>query len=72
MAAPVVFGPAFSTFVRSVRIALIEKGVDYRLEEFNFLEGWPDGYERRHPFKKVPAFERSRIASLSSMKRMSS
>jgi glutathione S-transferase len=62
MAAPVVFGPAFSTFVRSVRIALIEKGVDYRLEEFNFLEGWPDGYERRHPFKKVPAFEHDGVS----------
>jgi len=57
MAAPVLFGPAFSTYVRTVRIALAEKGVDYVLEEFNFLEAWPEGYEQRHPFRKVPAFE---------------
>jgi glutathione S-transferase len=51
-----LYGPGFSTFVRTCRITLAEKGVDYDLEEFNFLEGWPDGYEKRHPFKKVPAF----------------
>ncbi|MDH3378654.1 MAG: glutathione S-transferase family protein [Gammaproteobacteria bacterium] len=57
MAKPVLHGPAFSTYVRSVRITLAEKGVDYEMREFNFLEGWPDGYESLHPFKKVPAFE---------------
>ncbi len=56
MAKPTLYGPGFSTFVRTCRITLAEKGVDYDHEEFNFLEGWPDGYERRHPFKKVPAF----------------
>ena len=62
MAAPKLFGPAFSTFVRTCRIALIEKGVDYVHEDFNFLEGWPDGYERRHPFRKVPAFEHGDVS----------
>ena len=57
MAKPVLHGPAFSTYVRTARIALIEKGVDYDLREFNFLEGWPDGYDKLHPFMKVPAFE---------------
>ena len=56
MSKPTLYGPGFSTYVRSIRIALAEKGVDYDLEEFNFLEGWPDGYEKRHPFMKVPAF----------------
>lgn len=56
MAKPTLYGPGFSTFVRTCRITLAEKGVDYDLEEFNFMEGWPDGYEKRHPFKKVPAF----------------
>jgi glutathione S-transferase len=36
---------------------LAEKGVEYDLHEVNFLEGWPDGYEKLHPFMKVPAFE---------------
>ena len=62
MAQPTLYGPAFSTFVRSVRIALIEKGVDYRHEDFNFMEGWPAGYEKRHPFKKVPAFEHDGVS----------
>lgn len=56
MTRPTLYGPGFSTFVRTCRITLIEKGVGYDLEEFNFLEGWPEGYEQRHPFKKVPAF----------------
>jgi glutathione S-transferase len=57
MSAPTLHGPAFSTYVRSVRITLAEKGVEYDQREFNFLEGWPDGYEKLHPFMKVPAFE---------------
>ncbi|MFT5446348.1 MAG: glutathione S-transferase [Gammaproteobacteria bacterium] len=57
MTKPVLHGPAFSTYVRTVRITLIEKDVDYDLKEFNFLEGWPDGYDKLHPFMKVPAFE---------------
>ena len=57
MAKPTLHGPAFSTYVRSVRITLAEKGVAYDLHEINFLEGWPDGYEKLHPFMKVPAFE---------------
>ena len=57
MPKPILHGPAFSTYVRSVRITLAEKGVEYDLHEINFLEGWPDGYEKLHPFMKVPAFE---------------
>lgn len=57
MSEPTLHGPAFSTYVRSVRIALAEKRVSYALNEFNFLEGWPEGYEKMHPFKKVPVFQ---------------
>lgn len=62
MAKPTLHGPGFSTYVRSCRITLAEKGVDYELNEFNFLEGWPDGYERLHPFRKVPAFEHGNLS----------
>jgi glutathione S-transferase len=57
MGNPVVYGPAYSTYVRSVRLALEEKGVDYTLEEVDFLHGMPEEHLQRHPFGKVPAFE---------------
>ncbi len=59
MADPVIYGPAFSTYVRSVRLALEEKGAPYHLEEINILEGAHQTPEHRarHPFTKVPAFE---------------
>ncbi len=59
MADPVLYGPAFSTYVRSVRLALEEKGAPYRLEEINIMEDahkTPE-HRARHPFAKVPAFE---------------
>ncbi len=59
MADPIIYGPGFSTFVRSVRLALEEKGAHYRLEEINILEDahkTPE-HRARHPFAKVPAFE---------------
>lgn len=58
MANPVIYGPKFSTYVRSVLLALEEKGVAYDVEEVNILEGahqTPE-YTARHPFNKVPAF----------------
>lgn len=58
MGAPIIYGPAFSTYVRSVRIVLEEKGADYELHEVNILEGAHQTPEHlaRHPFAKVPAF----------------
>ncbi len=58
MANPVVYGPRFSTYTRSVLLALEEKGAAYEVEEVNILEGahqTPE-YLARHPFAKVPAF----------------
>ena len=59
MANPVIYGPQFSTFVRSVRMALGEKGADHDIVEVNILEGAHKRPEHlaRHPFGKVPAFE---------------
>lgn len=56
MATVTLHGPGFSTYVRSARLALEEKGVDYDLEEFNFIaDGMPEAQLQRHPFGKVPA-----------------
>ena len=58
MANPVIYGPKFSTYVRSVLLALEEKGIAYDVEEVNILQGehqTPE-YSARHPFNKVPAF----------------
>jgi glutathione S-transferase len=45
--------------VRIARLALVEKGVAYRLEEVDiFAEGGPPAdYLARHPFGRIPAFE---------------
>lgn len=59
MGQPVVHGPAFSTYVRSVRLALHEKGVPHELVELDFLGGAhkQPAHTSRQPFGKVPAFE---------------
>jgi glutathione S-transferase len=59
MSEPVVFGAAYSVYVRIVRLALEEKGVPYRLEEVDiFAEGGPPAdYLARQPFARIPAFE---------------
>jgi glutathione S-transferase len=57
MSKPTLYGPAYSTYTRSVRLALEEKGVDYDLVEVDFLQGpMPAEQVERHPFAKVPAF----------------
>ena len=64
MAKPVVYGPAYSTYARTVRLALEEKGVDYDLVEVDLLGGAGKAPEHiaRHPFGKVPAFEHDGFA----------
>lgn len=57
MADPVIYGPAYSTYARSARLALEEKGVPYRLSEIDIFHGMPAEQLARHPFGKVPAFE---------------
>jgi glutathione S-transferase len=64
MAKPVVYGPAYSTYARTVRLVLEEKGVDYDLVEVDLLAGATKTPEHlaRHPFGKVPAFEHDGFA----------
>ena len=59
MSDPILFGAAYSVYVRIARLALVEKGVAYRLEEVDiFAEGGPPAdYLARHPFGRIPAFE---------------
>jgi glutathione S-transferase len=59
VAEPILFGAAYSVYVRAARLALVEKGVPYRLVEVDvFAEGGPPAdYLERHPFGRIPAFE---------------
>lgn len=59
MGQPIVHGPAFSTYVRSVRLALHEKGVPHELVDVEILKGAHKQapHIQRHPFGKVPAFQ---------------
>jgi glutathione S-transferase len=59
MAKPTVYGPDYSTYVRTVRLTLDEKGVPYDHVDVKMLEGEhkkPD-HLQRNPFGYVPAFE---------------
>jgi glutathione S-transferase len=59
MSRPVLFGAAYSVYVRAARLALEEKGAAYRLAPVDIFAagGPPPGYLRRHPFGRIPAFE---------------
>jgi glutathione S-transferase len=59
MAKPIIYGPGYSTFARTVRLALEEKGLDYDLVEVDLIGGANKTPEHlaRQPFGKVPAFE---------------
>jgi glutathione S-transferase len=59
MSAPVLYGAAYSVYVRAARLALEEKGVPYRLEAIDIFApgGVPHAYRLRHPFGRIPAFE---------------
>ena len=64
MGKPVIYGPGYSTFTRSVRMALEEKGADYDLVEVDILTGANKTPEHlaRQPFGKVPAFEHDALS----------
>lgn len=57
-----VFGIPGSPFLRSVEIALQEKGLDYRLHALKPGEHKQADHLARHPFGRVPAFERDGFA----------
>ncbi|MGH7124505.1 MAG: glutathione S-transferase family protein [Stellaceae bacterium] len=58
MAAPIIYGPGFSTYVRTARLALEEKPASYELVDVAMMEGAHQQPEHlaRNPFGKVPAF----------------
>lgn len=60
----ILHGPAYSTYARSVRLALEEKGVPYELHEVHLLagEGQKPEHLARQPWGKVPAFEHDGFA----------
>lgn len=57
--APVLHGPNYSTYTRSARLALIEKGVPYVLDEVDMLGGAAAKapFLALNPFGKVPVLE---------------
>jgi glutathione S-transferase len=59
---PIVYGPAGSTYVWTVRLALAEKGVTHELVEVGFGAHRQEPHLARHPFAKVPAFEHDGFA----------
>lgn len=64
MPLPIIYGPAISTYTRTVRLTLEEKGAAYQLQEVDIFSGGhqaPD-HTRRHPFGLVPAFEHDGLA----------
>ncbi|MGF1552594.1 MAG: glutathione S-transferase family protein [Paracoccaceae bacterium] len=56
---PVLYGFNGSTYVRTVRMVLADKGVDYDQVPVNVLEGEPkrEPHLSRHPFGKVPVLD---------------
>jgi glutathione S-transferase len=61
---PIVFGAPYSVYVRSVRLALEEKGIDYELVPVDIFAsvGVPPRHLARHPFGKIPAFEHAGLS----------
>ena len=59
MGKPVVYGADYSVYVRIIRLALAEKGVDHELVPVDVFapEGLPCWYLDLHPFGRIPAFE---------------
>ena len=64
MGKPILYGPTYSTYTRTVRMALAEKEIDYDLVEVDMIGGAhhrPD-HVKRHPFERLPAFEHNGFA----------
>ena len=59
MTKPILYGADYSVYVRIVRLALAEKGIDYELVPVDVFaaDGPPAWYFEHHPFGRIPAFE---------------
>ena len=66
---PVLFGPAYSVYVRAVRIVLFEKGVSHDHVDFDVFDrnDWPGDWLERQPFEPGAGLRTAR--SSGSMKR---
>jgi glutathione S-transferase len=62
MATPIIHGPSFSTYARTVRLTCEEKGVPYELAEVDLAGAKQPAHLARQPFGKVPAFEHDGLA----------
>ncbi|WP_135465785.1 glutathione S-transferase family protein [Crenalkalicoccus roseus] len=60
----VLHGPSYSTYARTVRMVLEEKGIPYTLHEVDLLRGEGQSPEHlaRHPWGKVPVLEHDGFA----------
>ena len=63
MAEYTLYGFNASTYVRTVRMLLIEKGIAYEQVPVNILAGEArsESHLRRHPFGKIPALEAGEV-----------
>lgn len=63
MSQPIVYGDAISTYVRSVRLALEEKGVPHTLASVDLVKGQHKevSFLARQPWGKMPAFSHEGI-----------
>ncbi len=64
MSKPTLYGPTYSTFVRTIRMTLAEKGVDYDLVNVDMAGGEhrSTAHLRRHPFAKIPVLEHNEFS----------
>lgn len=59
MPSPQIFGFPQSTYVRTVRLACEEKGIDYDLVPMGFSS---EGLSDLHPFQRIPAFAHGAVS----------
>lgn len=61
---PILYGAPYSVYVRAVRLAFAEKGIDYDLVPVDIFaqEGVPPEHLKRHPFGRIPAFQHGDVA----------
>ena len=59
MSKPILYGPTYSTYVRTIRLVLAEKGVEYDLVNVDMASGEhrSTAHLQRHPFGKIPVFD---------------
>ncbi|MET3581821.1 glutathione S-transferase [Mesorhizobium robiniae] len=59
MTKPILYGADYSVYMRIVRLALEEKGIDYELVPVDVFaeDGIPGWYFEHHPFGRIPALE---------------